>query len=339
MSKDASRAANETRATLLYCAPQNFTLSRLSPVLGTVLAELDLTLRETVSDGHSRLRYSTGAAEIEITACRAPMDRARTDVVGRQGFREGRNTRVLDRLDRHVALLTVTVLPRTDGATEIDGRRREAILHRIGRSVLGLWMADLVLWGADDKLCSIDDFLELGSRGPVIPHRPQAAEPQVLPPGTPPAQPRRPVLINPDDLPDAVPQQGMFNRQRVSPRKVRLGEDGPTVVANDTPELPAPMTETYDRLNAVFRAAKLPDDYSLNADKDASLSARLAVYTVTGTVAVLCFPVGMGLLAYNLIKGEDFTASARVLAMTGVLSGFAQMMNLGALLPSWMPFT
>lgn len=86
--------------------------------------------------------------------------------------------------------------------------------------------------------------------------------------------------------------------------------------------LSAPLRNSFRR---VFRSDTEEEKMVKNDPKDMSLEARLAVWTVNALVAVFSFPVAMGLLVYNLLRGEDFRTTTHTLTLTCVMVGLNGM--------------
>ena len=62
--------------------------------------------------------------------------------------------------------------------------------------------------------------------------------------------------------------------------------------------------------------------------------ARLTVYVLNAAVLIMAFPVGFGLLMFNILGGENLRTTAHVLALTGlgtalVMAGYAGDMFTG----------
>ena len=52
--------------------------------------------------------------------------------------------------------------------------------------------------------------------------------------------------------------------------------------------------------------------------------ARATVYVMNGIVAALSLPVGLALLAFNILGGENLRTTAHVIALTGLGTALAQ---------------
>lgn len=53
-------------------------------------------------------------------------------------------------------------------------------------------------------------------------------------------------------------------------------------------------------------------------DEDGDVVARLTVYAINLTVMVFAFPVGFGLMLFNILGGENLRTTAHVMALTGL---------------------
>lgn len=54
-----------------------------------------------------------------------------------------------------------------------------------------------------------------------------------------------------------------------------------------------------------------------------SETARLTVYALNGILMIIAFPIGMALLLFNIIGGENLRTTAHVLALTGLAFALA----------------
>ncbi len=116
----------------------------------------------------------------------------------------------------------------------------------------------------------------------------------------------------PDDMPD-----------RIVPRRVRPGMSSfqpmtaDTLIRSIPKDVPLGLQDCPEALNAVFR-----DPETCEIDEDKPTSARLAAWTVTASVGVMNPAIGIPLVAYNALKGEDFRLSAHALTLTAAFFGF-----------------
>ena len=59
--------------------------------------------------------------------------------------------------------------------------------------------------------------------------------------------------------------------------------------------------------------------------------ARALVYILNATLLFLAFPVGFGLLIFNVLRGENLPLTAHVMAATGVVMISAELLRSGGL--------
>jgi hypothetical protein len=52
--------------------------------------------------------------------------------------------------------------------------------------------------------------------------------------------------------------------------------------------------------------------------EDGDIVARLTVYAINLTIMVFAFPVGFGLMLFNILGGENLRTTAHVMALTGL---------------------
>lgn len=89
-----------------------------------------------------------------------------------------------------------------------------------------------------------------------------------------------------------------------------------TWVGTDPAGVTGRALSSDDELRDVFRA-----DIELDEEDDPKkLEHRVATYTVNATVALINPPVAGALLAYNMIKGEDFRISTHALTLSAVFA-------------------
>ena len=95
-------------------------------------------------------------------------------------------------------------------------------------------------------------------------------------------------------------------------------------IANDTPDIPAPMSEEMQKLRAALYDEEKPRGFHFGPAVKAPLPQRLTTYTFNATLLVVALPVGAALLTYNVLGREDLGVTARAMALTGAAIGFAQ---------------
>lgn len=88
-----------------------------------------------------------------------------------------------------------------------------------------------------------------------------------------------------------------------------------TWVGTDPAGVTGRSMATEDELREVFRA-----DLELEDEDPKRLEHKVATYTVNATVALINPPVAGALLAYNMIKGEDFRISTHAMTLSTVFA-------------------
>ena len=142
----------------------------------------------------------------------------------------------------------------------------------------------------------------------------------------------RPAAMRPPDPRDAV-----------KPRRVRkakthwireAGEMPPTARHGRTsplarlPEL-TPAGPAAEAEPGAAAMAKLRIEFTSEAIKDEETdftrreeshdeTARLTVYALNGILLFMAFPVGMGMLVFNILGGENLRTTAHMIALTGM---------------------
>ena len=69
-------------------------------------------------------------------------------------------------------------------------------------------------------------------------------------------------------------------------------------------------------MNDVFDPSQRPERFNF--------AARASVYVLNMIVAVMVLPVGLALLFFNIMFGENFRTTAHILALTGMLLALQQ---------------
>ena len=88
------------------------------------------------------------------------------------------------------------------------------------------------------------------------------------------------------------------------------------------PDVSAPVETTEDNLRRIFRlsqgsAQDEPTDFADRKEAHDTV-ARLTVYALNGSVMLFSFPVGFGLLIFNILGGENLRTTAHTMALTGM---------------------
>lgn len=107
--------------------------------------------------------------------------------------------------------------------------------------------------------------------------------------------------------------------------------------ALDFPDLePAPIHRRRPKSGVVSRSLELSPKIELIHDSacDEAVTpsaraeprneiARLTVYTLNAILMVIAFPVGLGMLIFNIVGGENLRTTAHAIALTGMTIGLS----------------
>jgi hypothetical protein len=288
-------------ASLLYVGPRPLADDAMADRVTMLLKRLSLPVERRLTDGNSGVSLRTAGPEIVIHATDAPLA---ASAIARLRRPDGTDRRLgRRRLEQHVAHLTLR-LADVPGQTRLvlSPAQRAALAQRLVRHLMQTDPADLVVWHADDTLYTPDEF-----RRYLVPGiAPRNAK--VLPPIT-------------DDGPEH------FDRL-----DIRLSN----AIANALPDLPNRVSDGNEALRAIFAAVstsapreKLARIDLVEPDEDDSLAGKLSIYVLNGTIMVMNFPIGMGLLTYNILRGGDMKVTARAMALTGAALGLMTALPAG----------
>ncbi|SFP49776.1 hypothetical protein [Tranquillimonas alkanivorans] len=87
------------------------------------------------------------------------------------------------------------------------------------------------------------------------------------------------------------------------------------------------------RRRAKMRLQPLPPvDAIEETDRNGmNLPAKLTLYTLNSTLCIMSFPIGAGMMTYNLLSGGSINGTARAMGLTGALIGLMHMPGAQAL--------
>jgi hypothetical protein len=122
---------------------------------------------------------------------------------------------------------------------------------------------------------------------------------------------------------------------------LKVTEDQPAQVSQSimdllaAPRVPRPIQSfnDFNRIRAALYSnidiipPKDTDDHCQSAvpasyeDRRGSLPSRLTVYTINATLMVVAFPVGFGVLMFNILGGENLRVTAHAMSITGTAIG------------------
>lgn len=302
MSVSLGRPVDRIHASLAYVGPRPMVGAAMAESLAALLARLGLPVEKQVTNGTSGLSLKTAGPEIVVLANDRPLG---ADLVARLERPEGPSApRVERRLVQHGAHLTLRIADMPmHSRVQLAPPQRAALAQRLLRHLMTFAPADLVIWHPTQAVVTPEEFRLFGlSFG-------ESRRSRQLPPIT-------------DDLSDGIAARGPET----------------TAIANSEPDLAARLTDGNEKLRAIFRAVgdkARPHPRPrrtierVAAEPGSSTAEKLSVYVMNGTILVLNFPVGMGMLTYNVLKGGDLTATARTMAITGTVLGLLGSMPAG----------
>lgn len=291
-------------ASLLYVGPRPLANSDMADRVAVLLKRLALPVERRLTDESSGVSLRTAGPEIVIHATDAPLAPA---AIARLRRPEGSDRKLgRRRLEQHSAHLTVR-LADVPGQTRLvlSPSQRAALAQRLVRHLMQFEPADLVVWHGDSTLYTAEEF-----RRDLVPGI-TLRESKALPPIT-------------DDEPEHFDR--LDGRLRAA-------------IANSLPDLPSRLSDGNEALRSIFSAVssssvpreKLAKIELVEPDDDDSLAGKLSIYVLNGTIIVLNFPIGMGMLTYNILRGGDMTATARAMALTGAILGLLSAAPAGLL--------
>ena len=294
--------------SILYHQPHPPVNRTMTEDLRASLVAAGLKVARGAVVGTSGYRIETGNAAILVRGARRALHPVITGRARRGPSSPAADAVAFGRLASHRSHLTVVVEPLAGARRQLNRQQCAALANHVARLVLKLAPADAMIWHRGGIVLSVEEFLQ----GPGITRARLRSK----------AVDALPAII--DELPDHAP--GMFER---------LERRLPGSAANDLPHLPRAGTERFERLRNMFDAVvpTIRQDEGPPAYAEGTFASRLSVYVMNSTILLISFPAGMGLLTYNLLRGEDVRVNARMLALTGTAMGVLGFTELGSLLP------
>lgn len=84
------------------------------------------------------------------------------------------------------------------------------------------------------------------------------------------------------------------------------------------PAWPLPGGQNEDDLRDMRSRIYAPDAETLAAEDKPSIPLRVATHAISLSLVATALPVGAAMMTYNLLKGEDIKATARLTTLTGL---------------------
>ena len=296
--------------------------------------------------------FATLVRDLDAALARIGGDRQTTWDHDDMVFMDMDGTRVglsfVDDLDNgFAACLTITVGPSPDSEVVTDPQRHASLCERIANRAAQSLSADQVLWHRVTEPVTVDLVDSLIDALPAAERKPVPPEPVTedlverllhrhpFPEKT--AQVARKAALrtnaaNPP-MPEAVPEAEVVSAARKPAEAASSATVTPT-----KPEGKAARRRAMRRMESGKDAVAKPPRhgsvelaglrdalYDATEDEDGQTNAqRLAAMTMNATLTIVMPPVGATLLASAWRQGIDLRTSARAMAITGSVFGFAQ---------------
>jgi hypothetical protein len=314
-------------ASLLYFEPPVAAPGQLADGLTAVLEDLALQVTGKVIGDDRSVVLQTIGPDIRVNFCGAPMDKSEFAHARRPDWQEAGDMIAMRRLSFHRATISLSVDPKPEeGRYVLSVDQCLALCHRLVRQVLAVHPGELVFWHPNEMIFTVEEFSELSEIArPVQPRRPRVEATQVQE-----LKARRPSPLDLRMPVDTVDSGSTF----VQPRRPVFTTEAPVLAAPPIGELAPIAGGIEDRVASRMSqlrhaltevAPRLSAENTTFVMNEKTLPSRLSVYVLNTTVMLLAFPVGMGLLTYNILKGESMNVTARALALTGTGLGFNEV--------------
>lgn len=304
-----------------------FLATRLERVLST--RGFQVGTSEVMSRGH--LKMNLGMFELHLTELHNPGQSAQSDDMQSIDLAMGNGQQAQKASDLSVSeatqTLTVTILKLPLELPSLREAERSTVTAHAALALATLELAqvldpDFVQWLQPDMMLQTSSFLSVLEK--VTPRRVSAAERAATAADA--ARRKRPSPVLPLTLPQSSPVSRLF--PDIDDTCERLGK---------SPRLDPPATADANEdkgnlpyLRAVFGRDDLTTAESLKDSVDTfidepSTASRLATWAVSLAVSLLSLPVGLALMVYNLLRGEDLRLAFTALALTGTFTGLAEL--------------
>lgn len=304
-----------------------FLATRLEKVLGA--RAFTVGTSEVMSPGH--LKMNLGAFELHLTELQNPGQGTQSDGMQTLDLALGNGQQSQQSSDLSVSeatlTLTVTIVKLPFELPSLREAERSTVTAHSALALATLELAqvldpDYVQWLQPDMMLQTSSFLSVLEK--VTPRRVSAAE-RVQTADA--ARRKRPNPV----LPFSQTQANRMSRLFPD-----IDDTCDRLESRTRLEAPvAPATEPMDDrsnlpyLRAVFRredeTAPAAEPASVVPSDEPSTASRLTTWAVSLAVSLLSLPVGLALMVYNLIRGEDLRLAFTALALTGTFTGLAAL--------------
>lgn len=217
--------------------------------------------------------------------------------------------------------LMISVGPGPDSTYDpADRRRYEDLCHLLADRLRARFAPQQTLWHQVAGPVTADLVDDLFDRLPDFSAGKPAAP---LARRSPPAEAVRAFPETEADLPVSFVEKAMAikaakaERARAAMRGLHSARPA-AAAANSQPDLPRRPATEADMIRAALYpvAEETPNEH---------LRMRLAASTMDITLMIVFLPAGAAMMTYGALRGGSFTASARMLALTGALFGISQL--------------
>lgn len=302
-----------------------FLASRLERVLGARGFETGVS--QMVSDDH--LRMGLGTFELHLNAIDTShqnvqpsgmqtLDMALND--GRQPESEGELS-----VSDATLTLTVTIVKRPSELPSLRDAERSTVTAHSALALSTLELAqvldpDFVQWLQPDMMLQTSSFLSVLEK--VTPRRVTAADRARNAEAERRKRPT-PVLPFPQEQTNRVSR--LFPDIDITCERLEshaVAEETPAT--HDIPDEKSRMSylrSVFSRQEEMEDTAPPAADAALPAEP--SIPSRLTTWVVSFGVALISMPVGLALIVYNLLRGEDLRLALTALTLTALFSGLA----------------
>lgn len=302
-----------------------FLASRLERVLGARGFETGVS--QMVSDDH--LRMGLGTFELHLNAIDTSHQNVQPNGMHTLDMAMNDSRQPESQGDLSVSdatlTLTVTIVKRPSELPSLRDAERSTVTAHSALALSTLELAqvldpDFVQWLQPDMMLQTSSFLSVLEK--VTPRRVSAADRARKAEAE---RRKRPTPVLP------FPQEQSNRVSRLFPdidiTCERLESHAEAEAAPAAPEMSderssrSYLRSVFSRQEVVQDQAEPADDTALPAEP--SIASRLATWVVSFVVALISMPVGLALIGYNLLRGEDLRLALTALALTGLFSGLA----------------
>lgn len=324
---------DNTRCTsgLVFLGSRPLDLPFLATRLERVLSARGFEVGPAEMPSSDHLKISLGGFELHMTALSTQAQRGQTDGMQVMDLALGTAHERQNAADLSVAdatlTLTVTIVKLPSDLPSLREAERSTVTAHSALALATLELAqvldpDFVQWLQPDMMLQTSSFLSVLEK--VTPRRVSAADRAKDEAA---ARRRRPNPVLPFSQTQANRVSRLF--PDIDDTCDRL--DSRTRL--EAPAIEATVTEDSTNLpylRAVFRreaeAPLVTEDVAAPLGTDEpSTTSRLAAWAVSLAVALLSVPVGLALMIYNLIRGEDLRLALTALALTGLFTGLVEL--------------